>query len=455
MTKIHNTTVRATPNGETSIEDVLALARKAGADGADATLAKGTGTSIQVRLGELESVEQADDYQLGLRVFIGQKTANVSTNKLDSTSVGLMVERAIAMAKAAPADPYARLALKTEQAGTLPEIDCFDDTQLSPARLREIATICEAAARANPRISNSEGSSASQATSDVTIANSNGFLGSYRRSTFGFSTVVLAEQDGVMERDYDYSAAVFAEDLDTPEEIGKSAAARTIARLGARKPKTGNFPVVFDRRVSRSLAGHLAGAINGLSVARGTSFLKDSLGEIVANSQITLIDDPLRPRSFGSRAFDGECLPVQRRALIDAGRLTGWFLDLASAAQLDMTPTGNASRSLSGPPSPSPSNLMIANGDLSVDALISDIEEGFFITELMGSSVSLLTGDYSRGAGGFWIEKGVITYPVSEATIAGNLRDMFIQMVPANDIDLRQSTAAPSVRIETLMVAGS
>jgi len=443
-----------TDTNQITIEDVLALAKKSGADGADATLAKGTGTSLQIRLGELESVEQADDYQLGLRVFVGTKTANVSTSKLDRESVSLLVDRAIAMAKVAPEDPYARLADASEQAKTLPDIDCFDDTELSTAQLREMAETCEAAARDNPKISNSEGGSASQSTSEVTIANSNGFLGSYKRSTFGFSTVVLAEQDGAMERDYDYSATVFAEDLESPSEIGKSAADRTVARLGARKAKTGSFPVIFDRRVSRSLAGHLASAINGLSIARGTSFLKDSLGEIVAHKSISLIDDPLRPRSFGARAFDGETLPVCQRALVDEGTLTGWFLDLSSAAQLDVEPTGNAGRSLSGPPSPGPSNLLVANGEISVDALIADIKDGFYVTELMGSSVSLLTGDYSRGAGGFWIENGVITYPVSEATIAGNLRDMFMQMTPADDIDLRQSSAAPSIRVESLMVAG-
>ena len=437
-----------------SIEDVLALAKKSGADGADAILAKGTGTAMQIRLGELESVEQADDFQLGLRVFIGQKIASVSTSILDNQSVELLVERAVAMAKVAPEDPYARLALESEQATNLPEIDCFDPTELPTSRLQEIAEICEAAARANPLISNSEGSSASQSTSEVTMANSNGFLGSYKSSSFSFSAVVLAEKDGAMERDYDYSAAVFAEDLENPEDIGKSAADRTIARLGPRKAKTGAFPVVFDRRVSRSLAGHIAGAINGYSIARGTSFLKDCLGEVVTSASISVIDDPLRPRSFGSRAFDSETLPVSKRAMIDKGVLTGWFLDLSSAAQLEMTPTGNASRSLSSPPSPSPSNLIVENGDMTVDAIISDIKDGFYVTELMGSSVSLLTGDYSRGAGGFWIENGVITYPVSEATIAGNLKDMFMHMTPANDIDLRQSSAAPSIRVETLTVAG-
>ena len=437
------------------IEEVLDLAMKAGADGVDATLVKGTGTSMQVRLGKLESVEQADDYQLGLRVFAGQKSAMVSTSKLDKGSVSLLVERAMAMAKVAPDDPYARLAKDNEQAKSFPDIDCFDATELTPQTLQDMAAACEDAARDNPKISNSEGSSASQSTSEVTIATSTGFHGSYKRSSFGFSAVVLAEQDGVMERDYDYSAAVFAEDLDDPAEIGRSAAARTISRLGADKPKTGSFPVVFDRRISRSLAGHMASALNGMAIARGTSFLKDSLGEAVANSQISLIDDPLRPRSFGGRAFDGETLPVNRRALIDKGVLTGWFLDLATSEQLGMTPTGNAGRSLSGPPSPSPSNLMIANGDISVEALISDIKDGFLVTELMGSSVSLLTGDYSRGAAGFWIENGVVTHPVSEATIAGNLRDMFMQMIPADDIDMRQSMAAPSIRVDGLTVAGS
>ena len=248
---------------------------------------------------------------------------------------------------------------------------------------------------------------------------------------------------------------MFAEDLKDPAEIGKNAAQRTLSRLGARKPQTGSYPVIFDTRISRSIAGHLAGAINGAAIARGTSFLKDRLGEKIASEQINIIDDPLRDRASGSRLFDGETLPVAQRNLVDQGVLTGWLLDLASAGQLGMTPTGNASRSLSGPPGPSVSNFYIADTDIETAELIADIKDGFFVTELMGSSISMTTGDYSRGAAGFWIENGKIGWPASEATIAGNLNDIFASMVAGNDSDMTQSISAPTLFIPSLMVAGA
>jgi len=258
-----------------------------------------------------------------------------------------------------------------------------------------------------------------------------------------------------MERDYDYSSAVFAEDLEKPEIVGQNAAHRTLSRLGGRKPQTGTFPVIFDKRVSRSLAGHVASAINGASIARGTSFLKERMGEQITNADIHLLDNPLLPRGHGSRLFDGETLPVKERHLVKDGVLQGWLLDLATAAQLNLEPTGNASRSLSGPPSPSVSNFIMEAGGTTLDEFLSDIEQGFYITELMGSSVSLTTGDYSRGASGFWIENGKVTWPATEATIAGNLKDIFMDMLPASDLELTQSIAAPSVFIKQLMVAGS
>ena len=267
--------------------------------------------------------------------------------------------------------------------------------------------------------------------------------------------MVIAEQDGNMERDYDYSAAVFAADMDSPDSVGNSAATRTLARLGATKPPTGQFPVVYDKRVSASLVGTMAGAINGAAVARGTSFLKDRMGEQVAASGLTFVDDPLRPRGMGSRLFDGEGLAVERREMVKDGVLQGWFLDIASATKLGLSLTGNASRGLGGPPSPSTSNFYLENGDISFDELIGDINAGFLVTEMMGSSVDMITGDYSRGAAGFWIEKGKIAHPVAEATIAGNLKDMFMAITRANDIDMRKSTAAPSLRVDGMMVAGS
>ena len=437
------------------IEKALSAAKQAGAEGADVSFIKGGGLDVQVRLGKVESAERAEDYQMGMRVFVGQKSATISSGQLDDENITKLAERAVAMAKHAPEDPYARLATAEEQAKSFPDIELFDDTSYSTEQLTEIALACEEAALSQAGISNSDGASASSGSSEVLIGTSTGFNASYKRSSFGFSAVVLAEKDGQMERDYDYSSAVFAEDLDKPEVVGRSAATRTLARLGGRKPQTGTFPVIYDKRVSRSLAGHVASAINGAAIARGTSFLKDKMGEQIANASVRLLDNPLLPRGMGSRLFDGETLPVQKRYLVKDGCLQGWLLDLATAAQLGLSPTGNASRSLSGPPSPSVSNFIMEEGETTLDDMIADIDQGFYITELMGSSVSLTTGDYSRGASGFWIENGRITWPATEATIAGNLKDIFTDMMPADDLELTQSIAAPSVFVKQMMVAGS
>ena len=437
------------------IEKALSAAKQAGADGADVSFIKGGGLDVQVRLGKVESAERAEDYQMGMRVFVGQKSATISSGQLDDENITELAERAVAMAKHAPEDPYARLATAEEQAKSFPDIELFDDTSFSTEKLTEIALACEEAALSQAGISNSDGASASSGSSEVLIGTSTGFNASYKRSSFGFSAVVLAEQDGQMERDYDHSSAVFAEDLKEPEAVGRSAATRTLARLGGRKPQTGTFPVIYDKRVSRSLAGHVASAINGAAIARGTSFLKEKMGQQIANPSINLLDNPSLPRGMGSRLFDGETLPVQKRYLVQEGSLQGWLLDLATAAQLGLSPTGNASRSLSGPPSPSVSNFIMEQGKTTLDEMIADIEQGFYITELMGSSVSLTTGDYSRGASGFWIENGKITWPATEATIAGNLKDIFNDMMPADDLELTQSIAAPSVFVKQMMVAGS
>ena len=432
------------------IEALLEGAQKAGADAADAALATGEALSVSVRLGKTESVERSEDFAAGLRVFVGQKVATLSIGQLSEDNIPELAERAVAMAKASPDDPYAILARPDQIATDLPDLDMFDETDLGPEKLTEMAHATEETARAASGITNSEGGSASQAHSHIYIAGTHGFSAGYSRSSFGFSTVVLAEKDGEMQRDYDYSSAVYASDLRDPEAVGEMAAKRTLARLGSRKALTGNYPVIYDNRVSRSLAGHFASAINGASIARGTSMFKDKMGEAIASSSITLIDDPLRRRGAGSRAFDGDALAVSKQTLIDKGVLQSWLLDLSSAAQL-----GNAKRSLANPPSPGTSNLILENGTHSLDDLISGIEQGFFITELMGSSVSLITGDYSRGAGGFWIENGEITWPVGEATIAGNLKDIFTNLTPANDPDTTSSVIAPSLYVDQMMVAGS
>jgi PmbA protein len=437
------------------VDQMLDAAQKAGADCADVSFIRGHGLDVQVRLGKVESAERSEDYQVGMRVFVGQRSASVSTGQLDADNITELAQRAVSMAKIAPEDPFARLANAEEQARSLPEIELFDDTSISTQALSEMALTCEAAALDTNGISNSDGASASTGMSEILIGTSTGFTAAYKRSSFGISAVVLAEQDGQMERDYDYSAAVFAEDLEAATKIGKRAAERTLARLGARKPQTGSFPVIYDKRVSRSIAGHIASGINGAAIARGTSFLKDRLGEAIAASSISIVDNPLLNRGMGSRLFDGETLPVTKRYMVENGVLNGWLLTLSTAAQLGLTPTGNASRSLSGPPSPSVSNFIMENGKTKLEDMISDIKQGLYITEMMGSSVSMTTGDYSRGASGFWIENGKLAWPATEATVAGNLKDIFINMIPASDLDLRQSIAAPSLFVSALTVAGS
>ena len=437
------------------ISELLDAAIAAGADGADAGVARSEGSSVSVRLGKVEASERAEEVDAALRVFVGKRNAAVSTSQLDSENIRVLAERAVAMAKVAPEDPYVRMATASEIARDIPQVEIYDEIVPSTGQLTDSALAAEDAAVSVEGITNSEGGSASHGITHVMIATSNGFSAEYRRSSQGISAVVIAERDGAMERDYDYTSAVFGEDLDPPEQVGASAAERTLSRLGPRKPETGQFPVVYHHRVAGSLVGTMAGAINGAAIARGTSFLKDSMGEQVTSPGLTFIDDPLRPRGMASRLFDGEGLPVQRRAMVEDGVLKSWFLDIASATKLGLAPNGQAARGMGSAPSPGSSNFYLENGDISFDELIADIDEGFLVTEMMGSSVDMITGDYSRGAGGFWISKGKVTHPVSEATIAGNLKDMFTAITRANDIDMRRSTAAPSLRIDGMMVAGS
>ena len=442
-------------NHQTLIAQLLDAAKVAGADCADAMLARGHSTNITLRLGNVEASERSEDFDIGLRVFVGQRTASISTSQLDDENITNLAERAVAMAKLAPEDPFVRLATDAELAKSIPDLDMFDETVPDADNLRDRAAAAEEAALSFNGIKTSDGADAGHGIVDVLIGTSNGFLAGYKRSSHGVSTVVIAEKDGQMERDYDFSSAVFESDLQPAEEVGKSAATRTLARLGARKPQTGQFPVIYDRRIAASLVGTMASAINGANITRGTSFLKDSLGKQVTSKGLNFIDNPLRPRGLGSCLFDGEGLAVSKRVMIDDGVLTGWFLDLASATKLCMTPTGNARRGIGSAPSPGASNFYIENSTISRDDLMADIDEGFLITEMIGSSVDMITGDYSRGAGGFWISKGKIAQPITEATIAGNLKDMFMQITAANDIDLRDSIASPSLYLDCMMIAGS
>ncbi|MEC8727803.1 MAG: TldD/PmbA family protein [Pseudomonadota bacterium] len=433
---------------------LLDKARTHGADTADAVVAGGVSEEVSVRLGKLESIERSEDRNIGLRVFVDGRNAIISTASVDAESIDELAARAVAMARLAPQDPYAGCADAHLLATDIPNLDLMDRTVPSSDTLKDLAFAVEDAAQSVKGITNSEGGNASYGTSAMMLATTNGFSASYERSGYGISTVALAEHDGKMERDYDYSSAVHFEDLKLPEDIGLRAASRTLSRLDARKVKTGDFPVIYDQRVSSSISGHLASAINGASIARGTSFLKDRMGEQITNAAITMTDDPLRPRGAGSSGFDGEGLARRQRIMIENGILKGWFLDLASARQLGLEPTGNASRGTGSPPSPSTSNWIMTAGDVSRDELIADINEGFLVTELIGSSVSLITGDYSRGASGFWIENGKIAYPVTEGTIAGNLKDMLMTITPADDLDFTRSNITPSLRIDGMTVAG-
>lgn len=439
----------------TILEDLLGRAKRAGADAADALIAKGGSHSVAQRLGKPESVERSEGQDLELRVFVGQRQAVVSSTDLSSEAMDSLVEKALAIAKVAPEDPYAGIADPSQIARNWPEIERCDPKEVSTETLVDWAKRAEEAALAVKGVTNSEGGEASAGLTEVAFAASNGFAGGYKRSSFSIVASVLAGTGQDMQRDYDYTAKVFVEDLKSPEEVGTKAGERAVARLNPKRPKTAKIPVVFDKRVSSSILGHLSGAINGSSIARGTSFLKDRMGEQIFSDKIQVIDDPHRPRGFRSRPFDGEGLATQKRAFIENGVLKSWVLDLATARQLGLESTGNASRGAGSPPRPGMSNLYMDNGSRSLEELIADIEEGFYIDEMIGSSVNLVTGDYSRGASGFWIEKGKITFPVSEMTIAGHLNEIFSSLVAANDLEFKSGTDAPTLRIEGLTVAGS
>jgi PmbA protein len=436
------------------VTDLITLAKKSGADAADAGIFESSSVSVNVRLGKTETVERSESKGFGLRVMVGKKQAIVSSTDTNRAALPPLVERAIAMANASPEDPFIGLAGKELLATTLPELDLYDPAEPDATWLIDTACRAEAAALAVGGISNSEGADSSYSSQVMALATSNGFAQSYRTSHAGISACVLAGSGTGMERDYDFSATRFVSDLTSPEIIGRTAAERALSRLHPRKVASTIVPAVFDKRVSKSLLGILASAINGATIARGTSFLKNQLHQQVFGDHITIIDDPYRLRGLGSRPFDGEGVAGSKRALIDKGVLTSWILDVRSANQLGMVSTGSASRGLSSPPSPSCSNLYMDNGSLTVPELIQDIKSGFYITDLFGMGVNIITGDYSQGASGFWIENGQITYPVSEVTIAGTLPDMFRHLTPASDLEFRYGVNAPTVRLEKMTIAG-
>lgn len=436
------------------LSDLIKRVKALGADAADAIFVEGTSLSASWRLGKLEDMERAEGHDLGLRVFVGQRQATVSATDLSERSLGPLPERALAMARLAPEDPFCGLAPAELLAKSFPSLDIDDDFEPTTEQLIGLARAAEESALAIKGITNSEGGSAGWGRSRVTLVTSTGFAQTYGGSSSSVSCSVLAGEGTGMERDYDFSSARHFSDLGKPDEIGRNAAERALKRLNPRKVKSGSFPVVFDPRDSMSLIGHLAGAINGISVARGTSFLKDKMGQQIFASGINIIDDPHRKRGMRSKPFDGEGVANQKLALIKDGVLQTWLLDTASARQLKLKSTGHAARGTAGPPSPSTTNLYMEAGKLSPAELIADIKQGLYVTELIGMGVNGVTGDYSRGAAGFWIENGQITYPVSEITIASNLKDMFMRVTPANDLTFKYGSNAPTLRVEGMTVAG-
>ena len=436
------------------LDDLLGKATAAGADAADAVFVESVSLSYTQRLGRREHLARAESADLGLRVFIGSRQAIVSSSDTSAEALGELVDRAVAMARSVPEDPFCGLADSDQLANDFPDLEVCDEREPDETILAERAKQAEDNARGVPGVTNSEGAEASWGRSQMTIASSNGFTKSRSDSRHSISVSVMAGENTAMERDYDFASAVYGEDLPSPAEIGRSAGEKAVRRLHPKKVNSAEMPVVYDPRVANSLLRHLASAINGNAVARGTTFLKDKLGEKIFSDAITIVDDPLRRRGLRSRSFDGEGIGTERRNVIDGGVLTTWIMDLRSARQLGLATTGHAQRSPSSPPSPMTTNLYLQAGEMTPEALMADIKAGFYITELMGFGVNGITGDYSRGACGFWIENGEIAYPVNEVSIAGNLMDMYMNLTAADDLKFRHGTDAPTLRVEGMTVAG-
>jgi len=443
------------PDPQSVLSRLIQSAKNAGADAADALLVESVSASVSYRLGNLEDVERAESADLGLRVFVGQRVAFISSTDFSPDAIDALPGRAVAMAKLAPEDKFAGLAPTDRLAKNIPALDLEDAAEPSADTLIERARSAEGAALAVPGVTNSEGGSANFSRSAVSLATSAGFFGRYAGTSHGIGVAVLAGEGTEMQTDYDSASARHSGDLEAAEAVGKSAGERAVARLNPRKVPSQAVPIVYAPRVSNGIVGHFASAISGASIARGVSFLKDRMNQKVFAPGITIVDDPHRVRGLRSKPFDGEGVANARRALIDDGVLQTWLLDCASARQLGLETTGHAARGTGGPPSPSATNLYMEPGALSPDELIADIKSGFYVTELMGMGVNGVTGDYSRGASGFWIENGKLAFPVAEVTIAGNLKDIFVHLTPANDLEFRYGTNAPTLRVEGMTVAGA
>jgi len=428
----------------------------AGASTADALYIGERSSGVQVRLGEIDSLGSSEGEEIGLRLFVGQRSATAASSDLSDDALGVLVERCLAMAREAPEDPFAGLAPSgLLQRGELPALDSNDTADPTPAELRARALEAEAAALGVEGVTNSSGAGASASSSIIALATSAGFSGAYATSGHSCSAVVVAGEGASMQRDHAWHSARFLEDLESAAEIGRKAGERAVARLDPKRPKPGRYPVIFDRRVSSTLLGHFSGAISGSSIARKTSFLQGKLGEAVFASGITIVDDPLRPRGLRSRPFDAEGVRVSRRELVSKGMLTSWIAESASARQLGIEPTGHASRGVGGAPGASPSNLYMEAGSRTAEDLFATFPEAVLIVELIGQGVNGVTGDYSRGAVGFMVRGGTIAEPVSEITIASNLIDMFATLEPACDLELRRGIDAPTILVPEMTVGAA
>ena len=437
---------------------MLRAAKNAGAEAADAMATEGRSISIDVREGALEQAERAEGIEIGLRVLIGHRQACVAASDVSVDTIAQIAERAVDMARIAPEDPHVGLA-DADQLARDWDVAYLDLVEQGdepiPTDLQAAAAQAEAIALATPGITQAEAAAASFSRSAIHVAASNGFSGGYARSSNGLFCVAITGTGTEMERDYAGESRIYRADLPTPEEVGKLAAERALSRAGARKPPTGAFPVLYDERISSGLIGHLLQATNGASVARGSSWLRDKLGEAVLPTGLSVTEDPHRARVSGSKPFDAEGLPTAKRDIVKDGVLQGWTLDLATARKLGMDSTASAARGPSGPPSPSLTNIALTQGEVSRDDLLRDMGTGLLITSLIGSSINPTTGDYSRGASGFWVENGEITYPVNECTIAGNLHQMLASIRPANDARTHLSRVVPSLLVEGLTIAGA
>jgi PmbA protein len=437
-------------------ESLVERGRAAGATAADALYVGERSSAVQVRMGEIESVSRSEGEQIGLRLFAGQRSATVASSDLSDETLGILVERCIAMAREAPEDPFAGLAPdELLQRGDIPLLDVVDQVEPAPDQLRARALEAEAASLAVPGVTNSSGVSASASASIIALATSTGFSGAYATTGHGCTAIAVAGEGSSMQRDYAGHSAHHLDDLDAAADLGRSAGERAVARLNAGRPRPGRYPVLFDPRVSLTLLGHFAGAISGLAVARKTSFLQDSLGAAVFAPGVAIIDDPLRPRGLRSRPFDGEGLRVEQRELVVGGVLNQWIAESASARQLGIAPTGHASRGVGGAPGAAPSNLYLTAGQRSRDELLSAYPEAVLVVELIGQGVNPVTGDYSRGAVGFMVRNGAIAEPVAEITIASNLKDMFATLEPASDLEFRRGIDAPTVLIPEMTVGAA